>query len=210
MAASTSAIERSAVFIVPMMIEFFGSVKRLVVRRSTAGRSPRSRYSSRKYSSPKTLARLPRLISSMIRTCGCSGFVGGLVDEPRAAARACSANATARRPADRPVALEEVLVGVRRVELHELDVRPVRPGAAASSLGDVGLSGPGRPVEDQLRPVPQQLDAFLQPVQRHMQPLASSWLASGRCRLAVPVVGRRRSASASRVSRCWLRSSTSP
>ena len=65
MAVSIRAMDRSAVFIVPMMNRFCGSVN------SSSGEYCRlidsSRYSSRKYSSPKTLARLARLISSMIR-----------------------------------------------------------------------------------------------------------------------------------------------
>ena len=64
-AVSIRAIDRSAVFIVPMMNRFCGSVN------SLSGEYCRlidwSRYSSRKYSSPNTLARLARLISSMIR-----------------------------------------------------------------------------------------------------------------------------------------------
>ena len=64
-AASIRAIDRSAVFIVPMTNRFSGSVN------SSLGEYCReiasSRYSSRKYSSPNTLARFARLISSMIR-----------------------------------------------------------------------------------------------------------------------------------------------
>lgn len=71
MAASTSAIERSAVFIVPITMMLLGNEN---------GASPepysrsmaRSRYSSRKYRSPKIFARLPRLLSSMMRTLAAS------------------------------------------------------------------------------------------------------------------------------------------
>ena len=41
-----------------------------------------SRYSSRKYSSPKTLAMLARLISSMTSTNGLPGGVARFVGEP--------------------------------------------------------------------------------------------------------------------------------
>jgi hypothetical protein len=58
-------MERSAVFIVPMMKRFGERVK------SSFGEYCRemasSRYSSRKYNSPKTLARFAQLISPMIR-----------------------------------------------------------------------------------------------------------------------------------------------
>ena len=71
-AVSIRAIERSAVFIVPMRNRFggrvnssFGEYWRLIAS---------SRYSSRKYSSPKTLARFARLISSMIRMYGVVGL----------------------------------------------------------------------------------------------------------------------------------------
>lgn len=67
-AASTSAIDRSAVFMVPMRYRFFVRLKVLSGEYCRAIDS--SRYSSRKYSSPKTLARLARLISSMMRMCG--------------------------------------------------------------------------------------------------------------------------------------------
>ena len=61
-----------------------------------------------------------------------------------------------RRPAG-PEALEEVLVGVRRVELDEFDL----PGRSAEVLGElqrqVGLSGARRPVEHELPFVRQQV-----------------------------------------------------
>ena len=60
-----SAIERSAVFMVQMNSRFLGS-------RNGAppywSRISSSRYSSRKYSSPNTLATLPRFNSSMTST----------------------------------------------------------------------------------------------------------------------------------------------
>ena len=66
-AASTSAMDRSAVFMVPMMTMLRGNVNGgCAVHEVDAS----LRYSSRKYSSPKILARLPRLISSMMRTNG--------------------------------------------------------------------------------------------------------------------------------------------
>ena len=57
-------MERSAVFMVPMMRTFCGNSQR-----AAAGqRDLASRYSSRYISSPKTRARLARLISSMMST----------------------------------------------------------------------------------------------------------------------------------------------
>ena len=85
---------------------------------------PRSvpRYSSRKYSSPNTLARLARLISSMISTYGDAGLSAarawpcGAADLDKVEGDAAGAVLVESRPE----ALEEVLVGVRRVELHHL------------------------------------------------------------------------------------------
>jgi hypothetical protein len=71
-AASILAMDRSAVFIVPMMKRFFGKVNsRSGEYRELTGWS---RYSRRKYSSPNTLARWARLISSMIRMYGVAGL----------------------------------------------------------------------------------------------------------------------------------------
>lgn len=65
-AASISPSERSVVFIVPMTKTLGGMMN------SDSGEYIRpigySRYSSRKYSSPNTLDRFARLISSTIRT----------------------------------------------------------------------------------------------------------------------------------------------
>lgn len=64
-AASISPSERSVVFIVPMKKTLGGMMN------SASGEYSKptgnSRYSSRKYSSPNTLARFARLISSTIR-----------------------------------------------------------------------------------------------------------------------------------------------
>ena len=70
MAASTMAMDRSAVFMVPMMNRLRGN--RNEVSGLYWGRTVRSRYSSRKYISPKTRARSARFISSMMRKLGCS------------------------------------------------------------------------------------------------------------------------------------------
>ena len=80
-AVSTSAIERSAVFIVPRMRMFFGSENGSVLSEEYSRSIDLSRYSSRKYSSPKILARLPRLISSMMSTYDRFGVFLGLVDQ---------------------------------------------------------------------------------------------------------------------------------
>ena len=55
-----------------------------------------------------------------------------------------------------PEALEEVLVGVGRVELDELD-RAVVGQVAGQLAGEVGLAGPGRPVQDDLLALPEQV-----------------------------------------------------
>ena len=72
MAVSIRAIDRSAVFIVPIRNRFSGRMN------SLSGEYCRlidwSRYSSRKYSSPNTLARFARLISSMIKMYAVLGF----------------------------------------------------------------------------------------------------------------------------------------
>ena len=82
----------------------------------------------------------------MISTYGASGIVARRVGELRAAARASSWSSTADRlVALRPVALEEVLVGVGRVELD--DSTRLRPGSdvPTQTLGEVRLPGPGGP-----------------------------------------------------------------
>ena len=109
MAVSIRAIDRSAVFIVPMKNRFCGSVN------SLSGEYCRlidsSRYSSRKYSSPNTLARFARLISSMIRMYAVLGLASatGEIAEWAGAQREGQGPAAARLG---PEALEEVLVGV--------------------------------------------------------------------------------------------------
>ena len=101
-------------------------------------------------SSPNTRARLARLISSMISTLRPS--------RPRAWSQNCM-----KRPSDDrvvepaavarlgPDALHEVLVGVRRVELHQLRrARAAGDEVLGQPLGHVGLAGARRPVEDRL------------------------------------------------------------
>jgi hypothetical protein len=61
-------MERSAVFIVPMMMTLSGNQKPSSPSVPYSRLTRSFRYSSRKYSSPKIFARLPRLISSMIST----------------------------------------------------------------------------------------------------------------------------------------------
>jgi hypothetical protein len=74
-------MERSAVFIVPMMKRFDGRVN------SSFGEYCRgmasSRYSRRKYSSPKTFARFARLISSMTRMYGVVGLALAVSENSR-------------------------------------------------------------------------------------------------------------------------------
>jgi hypothetical protein len=62
MAASTRAMERSAVFMVPITNRLRGRVNGWS---EYCSEMVSSRYSSRKYSSPNTLARLARFSSSI-------------------------------------------------------------------------------------------------------------------------------------------------
>ena len=59
-----------------------------------------------------------------------------------------------------PISFEEILVRVSRMELHDLDL--VFAGEISGQcLCDVGLSGSGRAVEDELGAVADQVDTFL-------------------------------------------------
>ncbi|MCY1217111.1 hypothetical protein D9M72_290120 [compost metagenome] len=71
----------------------------------------------------------------------------------------------------RPEALEEVLVGVRGVELHQLDafIGAVPGKLGGQVLGQVGLARSGRAVENQLPVLLQEFRDFLQRFQVHVQ-----------------------------------------
>lgn len=60
--------------------------------------------------------------------------------------------------------LEEVLVGVARMELHQLDPARVARQMACECPGQVGPPGARRPVEDQLTALEQQVGLLLQPL----------------------------------------------
>jgi hypothetical protein len=60
-----------------------------------------------------------------------------------------------------PEAFEEVLVGVGRVELDQLD-RAVVGQVAGQFAGEVSLAGPGRPVQDDLLALPEQVGDLYQ------------------------------------------------
>ena len=80
------------------------------------------------------------------------GHLGEVAERP-GAQREGQGSAPARL---RPVALEEVLVGVGRVELDELD-RAVFGQVAGQLARQVGLAGSRRPVEDDLLLFPEQV-----------------------------------------------------
>ncbi len=65
-AVSNKAIDRSAVFIVPMRYTLWGTLNGALESGSVTGR-PRLSFSRTVSSSPKILGMSPRLISSMIR-----------------------------------------------------------------------------------------------------------------------------------------------
>ena len=70
-AASTKAIDRSAVFMVPIILRFSGSLNS---PSEYCNVIDRSRYSRRKKSSPSTFDRFARLISSITKTNVASGL----------------------------------------------------------------------------------------------------------------------------------------
>src|SRR5215218_10975100 len=104
-------MERSAVFTVQMIQRFSGKEK---VSPEYCNVTLSPRYSSRKYSSPITLVRFARLTSSMTKTYFVSGSLAAL------RARSFSGPSTRAKPdCAWSVALDEVLVGVRGMELDE-------------------------------------------------------------------------------------------
>ena len=97
--------------------------------------------------------RLPRLISSMMKTWGVSGL---------ARARSQKRWKTPGLRVNPPFvggaeALDEVLVGVRLVELDHLDgvVVLVADQAPGDPAGDEGLPGAGRALEDEVLAAPE-------------------------------------------------------
>ena len=134
-AASISAMDRSAVFIVPMIFRLAGR------RNGSAGRyrvwTGLFRFSSRYSSSPNTLGRFARLISSITSTnvrSSASYSCGFLGDRDQRAAGPLVGNLPGRGYRG-PQPLEEVLVGGGGVELdHRHAVLVAVREAAAASL----------------------------------------------------------------------------
>lgn len=155
-------------FIVPMMTTLRGSVNGSALSEEYIRSIASSRYSSRKYNSEENLGEVPAIDLVDNQHEQLNRMLAGAVGQAAHRARfqfEADLTIAVRAGAE---AFEEILVAVGRVELHNGDV--IRAGEMPSQrLRDVRLPGTGRPVEDQLRAITQQIGAPGQPTEIHMQ-----------------------------------------